>query len=152
MLTGELVTAAQVREQKLMVRYAHVYLFNSKGEMLVQQRPAMAKARPNLMDPSAAGHVDQGQSYEECAYNEMWEEVGVKTPLTKLFMYSGYWGFAEVYKGTWDGEITLQEREVAHAAWVPLDVLDGIMKHTPWLVSDGFVGSYEIFRGWKEVE
>src|SRR4051812_15803027 len=81
--TGEMVHPREVFARKLKVKYAQVYLLNSKGELLVQQRSATANSRPNLLDPSAAGHVEPGQSYEECAHMEMDEEIGVKTKLEK---------------------------------------------------------------------
>lgn len=148
--TGELLPSQEIHARGLKVRYAQVYLFNSKGEMLVQQRSRKAGLRPNKLDPSAAGHVEVGQSFEECAYMEMEEEVGVKTPLERLFRYDGYWGVAEVFKGVWDGGIVTQEEELERADWVSPEALDTVMRHMPWLVSDGFVSSYEIFRGWKK--
>lgn len=145
-LTGERVTAREARERKLGLRFAQVFLFNPKGEMLVQQRPFSVSARPNLLDPSAAGHVEIGQSYEECAHMEMWEEIGVKTKLTKMFGYSGHWGWAEVFRGEWDGKIVPAPEEVQNYAWLPLGYLDEVMRLTPWLASDGFVSSYVKFR------
>jgi isopentenyldiphosphate isomerase len=148
--TGRMATAKEVREEKLKVRYAQVLLFNARGELLVQQRSRLAKARPNLLDPSAAGHVEPGQTFLDCALMEMEEEIGVKTPLEFGFSYRGAWGFAEVFKGIWDGDVTIQPDEVERAVWLRLDVLDVIMRETPWLASDGFVSTYAIFRGWRK--
>ena len=37
---------------------------------------------PGLWDTSSAGHLNSGESYEEGAYRELWEELGIKTVLT----------------------------------------------------------------------
>ena len=52
-------------------RIAVVYVQNDKGEFLVQVR------EDGLLDHSAAGHVDPGESYIDAAKRELSEELGI---------------------------------------------------------------------------
>lgn len=53
-------------------RIAVIYVENSKGDILIQERA------DGYLDHSSAGHVDVGESYEEAAYRELAEELGIK--------------------------------------------------------------------------
>lgn len=53
-------------------RVSVIYLFNDNGEILVQHRD------DGRLDHSSAGHVDPGESYEEAAERELFEELGVE--------------------------------------------------------------------------
>lgn len=48
-----------------------VYLFDTKGNILIQQR------MDGRFDHSAAGHVDKGETYKQAAIRELAEEIGV---------------------------------------------------------------------------
>jgi len=64
--------------KKGMIRRAsRVYVFNESGQLLVQQRSERV-LKPLMLDQSAAGHVDIGESYEEAAYRELREELGLE--------------------------------------------------------------------------
>ena len=71
-LLGE-VAYEQAHKDGLCHRASVVYLVNSNGEILLQER-----ANGGEFDHSSAGHVDPGESYLEAAKRELWEELGVK--------------------------------------------------------------------------
>ncbi len=53
-------------------RIAVIFVENSEGDILIQHRA------DGFLDHSSAGHVDVGESYEEAAYRELSEELGIK--------------------------------------------------------------------------
>lgn len=53
-------------------RVSVVYLYNDKGEILVQHRD------DGRLDHSSAGHVDPGEDYLQAAKRELFEELGVE--------------------------------------------------------------------------
>lgn len=55
----------------LLHKIAVVYVVNSDGQILVQERLS------GRLDHSAAGHVDPGESYEQAAKRELCEELGI---------------------------------------------------------------------------
>ena len=61
----------------------HACVFNSKGEMLIQQRQN-TKKWPLLWDLTSGGHVTTGEDSRSSAFRELEEEVGVKVDYTGL--------------------------------------------------------------------
>lgn len=56
----------------------HVAIFNSKGEMLIQQRQDDKKLWANLWDVTVAGSVMAGETSVEAAQRETLEEIGYR--------------------------------------------------------------------------
>src|SRR3990167_4836958 len=73
------VSRKEAHQKGLPHRVSVIYLFNDKGEILVQHR------YDGRLDHSSAGHVDPGESYLEAAQRELSEELGIKNiPLEKF--------------------------------------------------------------------
>ncbi len=56
----------------------HVCLFNSKGQMLIQQRSQTKKVNPNKWDVSVGGCVIAGEDARTAASRELFEELSIK--------------------------------------------------------------------------
>lgn len=70
-------TRAAVHRDGLLHRSAHVFVFNSRGELFLQRRALSKDENPGVWDSSAAGHLDAGESYAEAARRELLEELGL---------------------------------------------------------------------------
>ncbi len=77
-------TRGEVHARGLMHRAAHVFVFNSSGELLLQQRSATKDAHPLCWTSSCSGHLDASESYEVAARRELQEEIGLETDLEFL--------------------------------------------------------------------
>jgi isopentenyl-diphosphate delta-isomerase len=77
-LTGETVTMVEAHEKGIFHRTGHVWIMNLKGEILLQLRVKTKRTYPDLLDISAAGHIDAGETIEEGTKRELFEELGVK--------------------------------------------------------------------------
>ena len=64
--------------QGLWHRGAHVTVFTTTGEVLVQKRSRSMLMHPRLLDISCGGIVDAGEEPIEAAVRELYEEVGIK--------------------------------------------------------------------------
>lgn len=68
----------------------HIWFYTNKGEVLLAQRSYKKAICPGLWDVSVAGHVDTGETLEEAALREVWEEIGLKIDsqlLTKIGVF-----------------------------------------------------------------
>lgn len=69
-------------------RTVHVWLLNSKNELLIQKRASDKETFPNLWAISIAGHVRSGEEAIDTALREIKEEIGLDVSpnmLTFLF-------------------------------------------------------------------
>lgn len=65
----------------------HLWLYTSRGEILLQQRSHKKTIYPLLWDVSVAGHIDAGEDFKTAAIRETKEEIDLKLQpgdLTKI--------------------------------------------------------------------
>ena len=63
---------------KHILRSASIFLLNSKKQILLQLRAKESKRYPLHWDVSGGGHVNSGESYQDCAKRELFEEIGIQ--------------------------------------------------------------------------
>lgn len=101
----------------------HVCIFNSKNELLIQQRQSWKNGWPDMWDVSAAGSALAGENSSMAAERETMEELGYELDLTgerPYFTFSFDYGFDDFYlvKRNIDlDRLTLQQEEVRAAKW-----------------------------------
>lgn len=66
------ISRARAHREGFLHRIAVVYVVSEIGDILIQERVS------GLLDHSAAGHLNPGESYEEAAKRELLEEIGIK--------------------------------------------------------------------------
>ena len=101
----------------------HVVIFNTRGEMLIQQRQPFKEGWPNLWDVTVGGSAVAGDNSRTAAERESMEEIGLRIDLSreqpKLTIPFDV-GFDDVYTLTMDvdlASLTLQESEVQSVRW-----------------------------------
>jgi isopentenyldiphosphate isomerase len=83
-LIGEKRAKKEAHDLGLWHRSVHVWVVNSKNEILIQKRSPLVDNHPNEWDISAAGHVSAGEDYITSALRETEEELGLKIEPTEL--------------------------------------------------------------------
>ena len=83
-LTGEKRTKKEAHDLGLWHRSVHVWIVNSKNEVLLQKRSPLKDNHPDKWDISAAGHVSAGEDYIISALRETEEELGLKIESAEL--------------------------------------------------------------------
>ncbi|HEV7453894.1 MAG TPA: NUDIX domain-containing protein [Candidatus Saccharimonadales bacterium] len=106
---------AEVLQKGLYHRIAAIFVEDDHGRMLLQLRGPDVSVYPNCWDQAAGGHVDEGQSYDQTAANEISEEIGLhNVALTTLGTYRA---------NHQDGARTINQFERVYVAHVPHDVV-----------------------------
>lgn len=101
----------------------HVCIFNSKGEMLIQQRQPFKKGWSNYWDISLGGSAVQGENSSAAAHRETLEELGLDISFEKLrpvLTVHFDHGFDDIYTVIADVDIStlkLQYEEVQAVRW-----------------------------------
>ena len=62
---------------KVLHPVVHLHLFNSKGELYLQHRPAWKDIQPDKWDTACGGHIDLGENVEQALKREVSEELGI---------------------------------------------------------------------------
>ncbi len=123
-------TRGEIHAECLMHRAVHILVINSAGELFLQKRSLSKDEQPGKWDSSAAGHVDSGESYEDCARREIAEELGIRIeqPLEQLFKLqaSALTGYEHcmVYLCRHDGPMVLHPEEIDDGQWLSPAAMD----------------------------
>ncbi|MBI2596380.1 NUDIX domain-containing protein [Candidatus Daviesbacteria bacterium] len=116
----------------------HIWMYNKKGEVLLQKRADNLYVYPGLWDISCAGHISAGQTPDGAAIRELSEELGIKIDpklLKKVkiqkqkYRISGKPGFQNnelnhLYLFQFDGavkELDFKDGEVGKVKFEPVD-------------------------------
>ena len=113
-------------------RVVHIWILNSKGQLLIQKRSKEKSFFPNAWDVTVGGHVGLGEASIVSCRREMEEELGLKLNENKfefLFSFADQMTYknmvvneiADVYLVKMDLEIKdlkFQKEEVSTAKWI----------------------------------
>ncbi|MDY0001164.1 MAG: isopentenyl-diphosphate Delta-isomerase [Polyangia bacterium] len=128
------------RGEGLLHRAFSIFLFNGRGEVLLQQRSDEKPLWPLVWSNACCSHPRRGESLEGATRRRLLEELGVQTEIERVFSFSYHarWRdvgsereLCHVYLGTWDGEVEVNPREVAEIRWVSSADLDEEIARAP---------------------
>ena len=86
-LTGIQKMKSEAHRDGLWHRNSHIWIYNSKGEILLQLRAKEKLLFPDVWDISVAGHVGFGEGPVVSGLREMTEEVGLKIKQEDLHFF-----------------------------------------------------------------
>lgn len=94
----------EAHEKAVLHRAFSVFIFNKKGELMLQQRAAHKYHSPLLWTNSCCSHQRNGESNIEAGERRLQEEMGFTTNLKEVFSF--------IYKAPFDNGLT--EHELDH--------------------------------------
>lgn len=127
-----------------------VFIFNSKNELLLQQRSAKKMLWPLYWSNTCCSHPRKDEDYEFAAKRRLMEELGISCDVEYLgkFQYQAKYGdvgseneICAVLIGRYDGYMVANSKEVADYKWIDYeellnDVDKNPDKYTPWFKSE----------------
>jgi isopentenyl-diphosphate delta-isomerase type 1 len=139
----------EFHNSELIHRSSHLFLFNSKGELLVQKRSKKKKIYPGLLDISVSGSVLKGETYEQTMEREQKEELNISVPFKKLFKFSHFDKYDKAFKmaftAKYNGEFKLKKDEVEKVFWMDLEELKKMIEKTPQKLCGPFLTGIKIY-------
>lgn len=137
----------EAHRKALLHRAFSVFIFNHKGEMLLQQRAKLKYHSPGLWTNSCCSHPRPGETVDAAARRRLKEEMGFETPLSKIFDFiykadfeNGLteFEFDHVYTGTYDGGLNPDQQEVLDYCFRSLEDIQQDLDSRPEKYSSWF--------------
>ena len=137
----------EAHKKAVLHRAFSIFVFNKKGELLLQQRALDKYHSPGLWTNTCCSHQRDGESNIEAGHRRIQEEMGFHCELKELFWF--------VYKAAFDNGLTEHEldhvmigsyeddpiinpEEVASFKWMPLEDVKKDMEEQPELYTEWF--------------
>mgnify|MGYP001471644371 CR=1 FL=1 len=122
----------QTHKLGLLHRAFSVLIYNTKGEMLLQQRAATKYHSAGLWSNACCGHPRPGEKIEDAARRRLKEELGFNCSLKFSFKFIYKASFENslkeheldhVFTGIYDSEVLPDKNEVQAYRWVTMENL-----------------------------
>lgn len=128
-----LMEKQQAHVNGLLHRAFSVFLFNSKGEMLLQKRASEKYHSPNQWTNAVCSHPRIDETYLDGAKRRVKEELGINAELSEKFNFiykadvgSGLWEHEldYVFIGNYESDFNLNKNEVEEVRYISMEDLD----------------------------
>jgi len=121
--TNETMVRGEPIEKNNYHLVVHVCVFNSDGEMLIQQRQPFKEGWSNMWDITVGGSAIKGDTSQSAAERELFEEIGLRVDFKNIrphITMNYNYGFDDIYLIEQDvdiNELSLQYEEVQKVKW-----------------------------------
>ena len=129
----------EAHQKGLLHRAFSVFIFNSKGEMLLQQRALHKYHSGGLWTNACCSHPYPDEDVHVAALRRLNEELGFQTPLQKAFQFIYHAEFSNgltehefdhVFAGIYDGPIHANAEEVCDYCYKDIqEIRDSLRSH-----------------------
>ena len=141
--------------RKEITRSSALWVLNENGEILLAKRSKNKLNFPNVWGPSAAGSVEEGETYEENMVKEAKEEIGIN--LDKIILgpkkresddheFFAQYFFTTISSST---KFILQKSEVDEVRWISLEKLKEWYLKNPQEFLPSFNISLEVIKNYE---
>lgn len=149
----------EVHRKALLHRAFSVFIFNSRGEMLLQQRALKKYHSAGLWTNACCSHPKPGDDTISAAETRLQYEMGFGTPLTKIFEFTYQsafdnglteYEFDHVFAGVYDGVIHPAKEEVNDYCFKTLDEIRESLQTHPSKYTTWFAIAFPLIEKWME--
>lgn len=135
------------------LRFINIIITNDDKKIVVPKRSSNRRIFPSCYDFSVGGHVNFGENYEDAAYRELEEELGItNAKLQEVAYFSPYDSnsntFQKVYLLKYNNEITNYDQDgIEKLYYMTKEEIKILMNDTPNLFkTDYFVVMEYLFN------
>ncbi|MDP4261683.1 MAG: isopentenyl-diphosphate Delta-isomerase [Bacteroidota bacterium] len=150
----------EAHKRGVLHRAFSVFIFNSKGELLLQQRALNKYHSSGLWTNSCCSHPRPGEDTAEAAERRLQEEMGFSVVLEKIFdfVYRAEFDnglieheFDHVFAGEYEGPIEFNKQEVMDYCYKNLGDIRNLLKEHPGKFTQWFHLAFpRIEEWWKQ--
>jgi len=149
----------EAHQKGLLHRAFSIFIFNSKGELLLQQRAINKYHSGGLWTNTCCSHPQPGEETAISAQRRLLEEMGFKTPIEKIFdfVYKAEFNnglteyeFDHVYAGNYEGNIEYNKEEVMDYCYKSLADLRSSLQENPERYTKWFQLAFPKIEPWWE--
>jgi isopentenyl-diphosphate delta-isomerase len=142
-----LMEKMEAHEKALLHRAFSVFLFNTKGEMLLQRRALTKYHSGGLWTNACCSHPRAGETNLEAATRRTFEELGIRPSIKHAFSFTYRAAFENgltehefdhVFVGTYEGTINPNPEEVSEYCYKPVSAIRDQMKNDPHHFTEWF--------------
>ncbi len=137
----------EAHRKGLLHRAFSIFIFNSKREMLLQQRAPDKYHNGGLWTNTCCSHPLPGEPVERAANRRLYEEMGFSTAITPAFNFIYKTSFANglteyefdhVFTGTFDGDIHINANEVSDYCYKSIEDIEASLQTHPQKFTEWF--------------
>lgn len=130
----------KVHQEGKLHRCFSLFVFNSKGELMLQERAKSKYHSGGLWTNTCCSHPRAGEKIEEAVHRRLREEMGFDCEVKEIFSFiykakldHGLWEheFDHVFIGKFDKEPKINPEEAEGWKWIGLDELKKDMAKSP---------------------
>ena len=147
----------EAHQKALLHRAFSVFIFNAKGEMLLQQRAMGKYHSAGLWTNACCSHPAPGEDTIAAAKRRLSEELGFSTELEKIFHFTykhafdnglTEYEFDHVFVGIYDGVINPHKEEVADYCFMSMEEIGSSLQTTPAKFTPWFHIAWPMIKEW----
>jgi isopentenyl-diphosphate delta-isomerase len=144
-----LMPKMEAHEKAVLHRAFSVFIFNSKNELMLQQRAAHKYHSPLLWTNTCCSHQRDGETNIEAGTRRLSEEMGFTTALKEVttFIYKAPFDnglteheFDHVMTGFYEMDPVINKEEVEAWKWMPVEAVKSDIESNP-----------EIYTAWFKI-
>jgi isopentenyl-diphosphate delta-isomerase len=147
----------EAHRQGLLHRAFSIYIFNSKGEMLLQQRALTKYHSGGLWTNACCSHPLPGEKTKDAAARRLMEELGFETPIEKIFefVYKAAFEnglteheFDHVFAGEYEAELNADPGEVMDYSYKEIPAIKSMLQDEPEKFTAWFIIAFPKIEAW----